>query len=159
MVLRVVLIAEDICITLKGESNSLAQAEGSLKTATAEQTNLCAIPDIIKIIGIKRLERFGNHICIVIAPGNVSTTTNKSRQVEHTVGVPTTEQIAQIEHQVNTGSHILILVVVGVRLRTNSSAETVPATLTLPGIGLETGSKHGAELIAQTQLYVRRDQF
>ena len=35
---------------------------------------------------------------------------------------------------------------------------TVPATLTLPSIALNTGSKPRIELITDTKLYVRRNQ-
>ena len=87
---------------------------------------------------------------LVVVETKVGTTTQESGQIEHALGIPAAEEVRQVEHEVQTRSHILVLID-----RVDVGVET---TLALPAVSLDAGSKPRIELVADTELYVRRNQ-
>ena len=78
-------------------------------------TNLCTVPEVLKQVVALVLDASGDVIYFIVAPSNVHTTTYESSSVEYTVRIPTAEEVAQIEHEVQAWSYIVELIVGCVR--------------------------------------------
>src|SRR5574344_241282 len=153
--LRVVVVAQDIGVTLYHEADSVAQTEVEVDTTASEHTNFCTVPEIFQQVSALVAYRLGDIVHLAVVECDIGTATEECAYVEHTVRVPAAEQVGQVEHEVKTRSYIFVFVVVGIRCAVGRSLISVPAALALPCVGLQTDGEYRTELITKTQLYVR----
>ena len=142
------MITQDVGVALNHQADSLAQAEVQVDACTSVRTNLRAIPKIIQVVVIQVLQCSGNLVHVIIAPSNVCATAYESSHVEDAVRIPATEQVGEVEHEVQAWSYIIELVVVGIRITVTGSLIAVPATLALPSVSLQAKTEDRRELVA-----------
>ena len=96
-------------------------------------------------------------VCLVIISNDVSTDTQECDYIEYAIRIPATEQVAQVEHSINTRSNILVLEG-NISVLSIVQQVLLPTTLALKTISNETGTAYRSKLIAKTNLEVRRNQ-
>lgn len=123
----------------------------------AVRANLLSLPEILQVVVVEVLKRGSDVVYLLVAASPVDTAASESTYIKHTVRIPATEKVGEVEHEIYTRSHIFKLIFGVVRLFSHFGAKTSPAALAPESVHLSTESEKRRELIANSSLNIRRE--